>query len=346
MGNLLEDDLNHVMNHTQGLWQALEGERVFITGGTGFLGCWLLESFVWAVDVLKINASALVLTRNLTAFQKKAPHLANHPALSFISGDVRSFDFPAGKFSHIIHAATDVKVQSVVEHPLEMFDTIVEGTRHILDFARVCGVEKILLVSSGAVYGKQPSEMEQILESYLGAPETSHPTSAYGEGKRAAELLCHIYGDSYGFDIKIARCFAFVGPYMPLNGQFAIGNFIRDCLNGGPVHVKGTGNVYRSYLYASDLAIWLWTILFNSDRGAVYNVGSDQEMTIAQVAHLVAHLPISTPCEVCIHNQEQASLGIDRYLPNVQKARRELNLDVWVDSHQSCAKSYSWYLKY
>ena len=346
MTNCLEEDLNHILSHTQDLWQELEGQRVFITGGTGFFGCWLLESFVWAVDVLKVNATALVLTRNFEAFKKKAPHLASHPALSFLVGDVRSFDFPQGKFSHVIHAATEASVQFNAEYPLEMFDTIVEGTRHTLDFACVCSAEKFLLISSGAVYGKQSLEMAQIPESYLGAPETFQLLSTYGEGKRVAELLSNVYAESYGFDTKIARCFAFVGPYMPFNGQFAIGNFIRDFVNGGPVHVNGTGLASRSYLYASDLAIWLWTILFSSSPGALYNVGSDYAMTIAQVAQMIAELQEPVPCDVHIHNQEQAGLSVDRYLPDIQKAFRELHLDVWIDMSQSCIKSYSWYSQF
>ena len=62
------------------------GKRLFITGGTGFFGCWLLESFVWANDKLDLNAQAMILTRNPQAFQRKAPHLASHPAIQFCVG--------------------------------------------------------------------------------------------------------------------------------------------------------------------------------------------------------------------------------------------------------------------
>ena len=174
--NPLKDDLDHILIHTEGLWEELRGKRIFITGGTGFVGCWLLESFAWANDKLNLNASALVLTRNYEAFQKKAPHLASHPAIKFHIGNVRSFSFPDGEFSHIIHAATEASAKLNDEDPLLMFDTIVEGTRHTLDFAVHCGAKKFLLTSSGAVYGKQPPDMTHIPEDYCGAPDPTNQT--------------------------------------------------------------------------------------------------------------------------------------------------------------------------
>ena len=239
--NPLADDLDHVLAHTQGLWDELRGQRIFVTGGTGFFGCWLLESFVWANDKLNLGASAVVLTRNPAAFEAKAPHLASHPAIQFHTGDIRSFSFPPGKFSHIIHAATEASAKLNDENPLLMFDTIVEGTRRALELARQSGAKKFLLTSSGAVYGRQPPDLTHIAEDYGGGPDPTGVEWSYGEGKRAAEMLCVLYARQHGLLPKIARCFAFVGPYLPLDMHFAIGNFIANALKGGPIHVNGDG---------------------------------------------------------------------------------------------------------
>ena len=191
--NPLAADLDHVLAHTQGLWEELRGQRLFITGGTGFFGCWLLESFAWANDRLNLDATAVVLTRSVERFQRKAPHLASHPAIHFHIGDVRDFDFPDGHFAHVIHAATEAGATLNAENPLLMLDTIVEGTRHTLEFARQCGATKFLLTSSGAVYGRQPPNITHVAEDYPGAPDPADPRSVYGEGKRAGGVVvCHL----------------------------------------------------------------------------------------------------------------------------------------------------------
>jgi dTDP-glucose 4,6-dehydratase len=341
--NPLSTDLDHILEHTRELWAAFQGERLFITGGTGFFGCWLLESFTWAVDRLNLETQAVVLTRDLQAFTRKAPHLAAHPALRFCEGDVRSFDFPQGNFTHIIHAATESSAKLNAENPLLMLDTIVEGTRRTLEFARRCGATNFLLTSSGAVYGKQPPEMSHIPEDYPGAPDPMQANSAYGEGKRMAEQLCTLYARQTQLQPKIARCFAFVGPYLPLDIHFAVGNFIRDGFHGGPILVNGDGTPYRSYLYASDLVIWLWTILWKGTAFRPYNVGSEQALSIADLAHQVAEHFQPKPA-ICIAQLPSPNQPANRYVPQTQRARNELGLETWSNLSTAIQQTIRWYI--
>src|ERR1043166_5815722 len=236
--NPLTPDLDHILAHTQGLWESLRGQRIFLTGCTGFFGCWLLESFAHANAKLGLNASVMVLTRNVEAFLAEAPHLASNPAIHFQIGDVRSFEFPKGEFRYVIHAATEASAKFNEEQPTLMYNTIVEGTRRVLDFWRAVGTTRFLLTSSGAVNGPQPPEVTHVPEDFVAA---KLPANAYAEGKCAAEELCKLYALKHDFDALIARCWAFVGPYLPLDIHFAIGNFIRDALKGGPIIVKGDG---------------------------------------------------------------------------------------------------------
>ncbi len=325
MDHPLSRDLRHVFEHTAGLWEELREARIFVTGGTGFFGCWLLESFAFAREQLQLPATMTVLTRSPEAFRAKAWHLAWHPGIRLLEGDVRSFVFPKERFTHVIHAATDASASLNRDHPLVMLDTIVEGTRHTLDFALACGARRFLLASSGAVYGAQPPEITHIAETYGGSPDANDAKWAYGEGKRLAELLCAIYHRQFGLPCVIARCFAFVGPYLPLDIHYAIGNFIRDALRGGPVRIGGDGTPYRSYLYAADLAVWLWTILLRGTPCRPYNTGAERDLTIAELGHLVA-ATLGIPGNVTIARAPEPGALPERYVPSTARARQELSL--------------------
>ena len=338
--NALSEDLNHIMAHTIGLWDELRNKRIFVTGGTGFFGNWLLESFVWANDQLDLNATAFVLTRDLESYRSKAPHLAGHSSINFVKGDILSFDFPPGDFPYLIHAATETGYALYDQDPLQAFEMIVSGTRRMLEFARQAQVTKFLFTSSGAVYGSQPPHMMHVPEDYQGVSSLSDSKIVYGEGKRVAELLCSLHAQKYGFEVKTARCFAFVGPYLPLDQHFAIGNFIRDALQGGPICVQGDGTPYRSYLYAADLAIWLWTILFRGESCRPYNVGSDVALQIKDVAISVAREV--TGAEVVVKGVPDTSRAAQRYVPDVSRARRELGLSVEISLPEGVRRTMLW----
>ncbi len=340
--NPLANDLNYILNKTSLLWEEMRDQRIFITGGTGFFGCWLLESFVWINKKLNLNAEAWVLTRNIANFARQRPILFHQPSLKFMEGDVRHFTYPTHHFSHLIHAATDTNDQLNREEPLTVFDSITQGTKHVLEFARRSKVKKILLTSSGAVYGRQPPDITHIPESYPIQFCATEAKSTYGVGKCTAEHLCYLYAKQYGLDIKIARCFAFVGPYLPLDGHFAIGNFIHDCLHGDTIQIKGDGTPFRSYLYAADLAIWLWTILFKGKTIYPYNVGSDEDFSLAEVARIVAST-FAKPITVNILRQKPVNLIAERYVPDINRARQELHLTVEIKLAAAIKATTEWY---
>ena len=325
MQNPLARDLDHILAHTEALWKELRGKRIFITGGTGFFGCWLIESFVWANERLGLDASAVVLTRNPVGFRAKAPHLAGHPAIELELGDVRLFRFPKGEFPIVIHAATEAYFEPSPPQPLSVFDPDIEGTRRVLEFASSHGTERFLFTSSGAVYGKQPANVSHVPEDDARAPATTDTTTAYGHGKRASEFLCAMYARQYGFCAAIARCFAFVGPYLPLDANYAIGNFVRDALSGGPIVVNGDGTPYRSYLYAADLAIWLWTILLQGESCRPYNVGSENAVSIADLASTVS-TALEGQTAIEILRKAEPGSPRERYVPDTMRARTELGL--------------------
>ena len=333
------EDLEHATSSARPQWEQLRKGRIFVTGATGFFGTWLLESFSFANQKYQLNAELVGLTRNPGSFQAKCPHLFQTGAIRLHPGDVREFDFPAGNFSHVIHAGT---TSGAPVPDREMIDTIFLGTRRALEFAEHKKVKRFLFVSSGAVYGKQPPELLRIPETYSGAPDLTDSASAYGEGKRAGEMLCAVAHRERGLETTLARCFAFVGPHLPLQAHFAIGNFIHDAMCGGPIRVKD-GRPFRSYLYASDLAHWLWTILFAGRPCHPYNVGSDQGLPISDLARRVAlQLQVSPGPDAGTSGQSGDIAKPPRYVPDIRRAQEELGLAVGVPLEQAIRKTADW----
>lgn len=333
-------DLAHILEHTQGLWDELRGCRLFVTGGTGFFGRWMLESFLAANEEHQLGAQAIVLTRDAGRATDSAPHVASHAAVTLLEGDVRSFSFPNTECTHVLHMATEAGPSM---SPVESFRTAVEGTEHVLAFADKSSARKLLLTSSGAIYGAQPLDCDRVSEDYAGAPRSEDPNAGYGHGKRSAEYLCAVAGAETRIQAKIARCFAFVGPLLPLDANFAIGNFIRDAMRGVAIEVKGDGTPRRSYLYAADLAIWLWTILIAGKSGRPYNVGSDDDVSIEELAHRVSiAVRPETPIRVVIRNQNSGPPR--RYVPSVSRAADELGLRSRIPLDEAIRRTAEWYL--
>jgi len=344
--NRLWHDLELIRSATQELWEEMRGQRLFLTGGTGFFGCWLVESFCHVNRELGLAAQATVLSRDPAKFRAKCPHLASDPAITLLAGDVRDFEFPAGEFRYVIHAATEASLKQSQEQPLEMLATILEGTERTLEFAARCGARKFLLTSSGAVYGKQPVEMTHVPETYTGAPDPLDPASVYAEGKRASELMCALHANTTAngsaFEAKIARCWAFSGPHLPLDAHFAIGNFIGDVLAGRPIAIGGDGTPRRSYLYAADLAVWLWTILFRAPALVPINVGSAHDVSIRELAEAVA-TTLAPGTEIRVAKQAVPGAAPARYVPSVARAEELLGLRETVGLEEQIRRTAAWY---
>lgn len=339
---LFDVDLDLILRETRSLWEAMRGERIFITGGTGFFGCWLLESFCHINRSLGLNAKATVLTRSPEAFAAKAPHLAGDPHIELLAGDVRNFKFPEGTFPFVIHAATEASARQSAEEPLEMLSTILAGTERALEFATKHGARRFLLTSSGAVYGKQPAAMTHVPESYEGAPNPLDARSVYAEGKRAAELMCALYQKTRGIECIIARCWAFCGAHLPLDAHFAIGNFIGNVLREETIAIQGDGTPRRSYLYGADLAIWLWTMLFRAPSLVPIHVGSDEDMSILEIAQRVAKV-LAPATRIEVAGTPVPGAAPSRYVPATARAKELLGLEPRVGVDEAIRRTAAWY---
>jgi dTDP-glucose 4,6-dehydratase len=339
--NPLAEDLDAVLSRTKYLWDDIRKGRLFITGGTGFFGCWLLESFLWANDQLGLQARATVLTRNPEAYAKRCPHLAAHPAIQLLSGDISRFEFPNGRFTHVIHAASMTN-QHARENPIEALETAWNGNLRVLEFVKRSGAKKLLFVSSGAVYGPCIGRRTALKEEDGVSSLPAGPDSAYGEAKRLGELVWLLQAAQSSLEVKIARGFTFLGPYLPLNSHYAAAQFLSAALAGREIVVHGGERVVRSYMYGADLAVWLWTILFRGVSSRAYNVGSEQPVTVKQLARTIARefKPPIKVVEAAISDEPQK---LNYYVPDTSRARKELGLKVNVPLSEAIRRTLRWH---
>lgn len=339
--SVLTLDRQHILEKTAGLWGALKGRRVFITGGTGFVGTWLLEAFSCANREHGLRSEAVVLTRNMARFASRAPRLASDAAISFLEGNAIDFDFPDGDFDYVIHAATERAFEATRSEPLSILDRDFAATRRVLDFCASRDIDRMLFTSSGAVYGAAASSESSVTESFYGAPDPTEARAVYGESKRLSEFACASYARAFSFTAVVARLFSFVGPYLPLDEGYAIGNFIADALADRPIMIAGDGTPRRSYLYAADLAIWLWTLLLRGESGVAYNVGSANAVSIRELAEHVVNA-IAPNAVIQLASAPVQGAAPSGYVPAVDRACN-LGLEAWIRLPEALRRTFNFY---
>lgn len=331
-------DLQRVSGYLGDL-QDLQGKHLLITGSTGFFGKWLLA----LVALLNRGGAGIEVTavsRAPERFLHDYPEYHRCGWIRWLQADVMTL--PQSPLERpvdlVIHAATDT-LPGAHGDPIRIFDTILSGARNVMDLALVTGATRVLFTGTGAQYGViNPSR--PALEISDSACNSLLASSGYAEAKRAQETLAALYADRHGIEVVLTRCFAFSGPGLAMNAHFAIGNFIRDALNNESLVMQSTGRAVRSYLHGADLAVWLLTLLVKGQSGQAYNVGSDQGLSIAELARLVL-ARVAPQKAIVMPTVEQVGSQASYYVPDIQKAKA-LGLDVWTSLDQSIDSMVEW----
>lgn len=335
------EDIDFIFNAVGNNWQKLKNQKLLLTGGTGFIGKWMLSSFLNANRKLKLIAKVFVVSRHPELILNKYPLLKDYEEITWVKKDIRELETEDCKgCSYSIHAATDV---AKIDSPINIFDTCIIGTKKVLDAMQSYhGPKRLLILSSGAVYGKIPLNIKYVSENFYGALDLMDLSQAYGEGKRASEFQSMAYAsENKQLEIVISRCFALVGPHLPLNKHFAIGNFIQSVIKNENILINGDGTPLRSYLYMSDLSNWLWKLLFDAPASSYYNVGSSEAISILDLALKVNKLMKGNSSVKILSNLKSERLR-QSYLPSIEKISREFNLKQSITLDKAIIKTASW----
>jgi nucleoside-diphosphate-sugar epimerase len=323
--------------------EKLKNKAIYIAGGTGFVGSWVATLLTYLNTHHNFNTKIFLLARNPDKLNQTAPHLTGNKNISLIANDVRNiFELPAD-VSYVIHAACNPDSRTHALNPLETASIIVDGTRNLLNTTRSCShLENFLFLSSAGIYGNQPHDLQNLPEDFLASsPRCNSIAANYAEAKRFAETLCAIYRSQYRLPMVTARPFSFIGPFQALDKPWAINNFIQDVLAERPIKILGDGKTIRSYLYGSDVAYWLLTMLTHRQEGEVYNLGSDHAISLVDLASWVPEIA-GVKTKVLISDQRMSHLQKSRLIPDLHAVKKDLNLSVMVALQVAIEKTLTW----
>ncbi|HQS47103.1 MAG: hypothetical protein B7Y12_05210 [Rhizobiales bacterium 24-66-13] len=343
--SLFEADLSHIDQQLAALWGDLHGARLLLTGGTGFFGIWMVEALLYAREARSLDMEIHVLTRDPDGFlARRAPHLAGRQGLVLVPGTVTDFEPNPAPYTHILHMASETNVEGTRDWAARHLATAIIGTQRLIDIAAAHGTQSLLITTSGAVYGQ--SSDRAVNRRWQEGPgcvaDLTGEKYVYGEAKRMMEIMVAVGADQHGYRALTARCFAFVGPYLSLDSNYAIGNFIRDAMHDADVIVGGDGTPLRSYLYAADLVAWLLTILLRGQSGRPYNVGGSEAISIAELARRV-NIAIGGKGNVIVKQTPVPGAEPHSYLPDLTRTRTELGLDVTIGLEEAVRRTAAWY---
>ena len=341
MDCILDDYKQVVGNKSQTLF-GLKNDMVVITGGTGFVGTWIAGLIAFLNDNYAFNTKIVLLAKNIEKFRKNRPDLACRKDIKLIAADVRYLHELPSETNWLIHAAASPDNRMHATYPLETMSVIANGTQSVLRAVERCSNLKMFLnISSGLIYGNHSLDHTSIDEGFIGAPKCNTVSSAYAEAKRYGETLCHSARSQLRIPMVTARPFAFMGPYQSLETPWALNNFIKDGLSGKLIRVLSDGKTVRSYMYASDMAFWLLTILLRGQSGEVYNVGSSEAITIEKLAQLISSELDFHP-EIKLNASGSDQLYNTRFVPDISLAQQNLQLSISVDINCAIKRTLEW----
>jgi len=341
----IAEDLEEIWKRTRFELKSLSGKTLLLTGSTGMFGVWILYLLLYAKEHGISTKKLLVLSRDPDRFVKNHPTVCADLEIDWITGDIRSFQYSGEKIDFCIHgASTSAQETFLGASNYQKYLTITQGTQRILDLVQKFDVESFLYLSSGAIFGGDVDATGlKLEETYI--PRINHFDHSFtlGQAKISAETMCVLAREQNPHRlINIARLFTFVGPYMPFDVHYAIGNFLGSAHTGGPIGLRTEGTVVRSFMYMADAVIWIFkSLMLNLNSPFPLHVGSEKATSIIDTAQLIA---TKAKCEVIIEPQvpDKFSPAPNFYVPSTQKTRELLRVEEWTNLSSSIDKTLNW----
>jgi len=297
--------------------------QYLITGGAGFIGSHLAD-YLLAQD----EGNHVTLLDNLsTGSYANVAHLENHPRVRLLIGSVLDealVDRLILECGQVFHLASAVGVKLILERPVQSIETIVKGTNAVLSFASRYR-KPVLLTSTSEVYGKSAATpFREDGDQVLGA--TDKQRWAYASAKALEEFLALAHFRETRLPVIVTRLFNTVGPRQTGRYGMVLPTFVRQALAQQPLTVYGDGRQARCFCHVADVVAALAKLMnTTAARGEVTNIGSSEEVTIAQLAKRVKRILKSrSPIHFIPYDQAYVEGFEDmaRRVPCLEKAKR------------------------
>jgi dTDP-glucose 4,6-dehydratase len=314
----------------EGTQVELDGARVVVTGGAGFLGSHLCDA------LLAAGAEVVCLDNFSTGTEDNIAHLFGHRGFTVVVQDVTTYLWVPGHVDAVLHLASPASPIDYLKLPIQTLKVGSLGTHNALGLAKAKGA-RFLMASTSEVYGDPQVHPQP--ESYWGHVNPIGPRGVYDEAKRFSEALAFAYHRTHGVEIRIPRIFNTYGPRMRMDDGRAVPTFIRQALAGEPLTVHGDGSQTRSVCYVDDLIDGLMRLLVSGETGPV-NLGSDYELTMRELAETIV-AACDSPSEIRFVARPEDDPQVRR--PDASLARKVLGWQATIEPASGLARTVAWY---
>jgi dTDP-glucose 4,6-dehydratase/UDP-glucuronate decarboxylase len=323
---IVDGDLEAIAARVGPAFHQLEGARILVTGAASYITSYMADGVAWLNDHRFARpAQLLALVRSPVTPDSRLGHLLGRPDVRFIQQDVADPIDAGGPVDYVVHAASNASPRRYLASPLDTMDANVVGTRRLLELARASGARGFLFFSSSEVYGDVPDDAYPTPETYPGLVDATSPRACYAEAKRYGETLCLAFWRQHGVPVSVARVFFTYGPGLGLDDGRIMADLMRSRFANEPLRLFSDGRGVRAFSYTADSVAGFWMALLRGPAGEVFNVGSDQAVTVHELARRVARLE-APELEIVFPPQEREYLqgAPSRVCPDLGKARRML----------------------
>jgi nucleoside-diphosphate-sugar epimerase len=283
------EDIENIVATTAVDWDVFANKRVLITGASGFLPAYLVETLLYLNSTRYLNIHITALIRSRDSYIKRFSHHLNNPNLTVLEQDVSKPINLALPHHFIIHAASQASPKYYGVDPVGTLSANVLGTMQLLELARIHPIISFMFFSSGEVYGE--TQHIPTKEADYGYIDPISVRSCYAESKRMAENMCVSWHAQYQVPVKIVRPFHTYGPGMRLDDGRVYADFVRDIIENRSIIVRSAGTALRAFCYLADATAGFFTVLLKGENGVPYNVGNRQaEISVMDLANLLVGL--------------------------------------------------------